>query len=72
MRLASEYKDIAGLNSVDCEAFDLQSWQETGRGSTSDYKYDLSEKFTNIFDDAELFDPPCQRRGMPTLSRGDI
>lgn len=65
MKLATEYKDIAGLDFIDCEAFDRQSWQETLASEIEDrrapsYKYD---KFINLFDDADLFDPPVGQEG---------
>jgi len=68
MDLASEYKDIAGLDFLDCEAFDLQSWQETADSESEDrrapnHKHDLASKFTNVFDDADLFDPPVGEEG---------
>jgi len=68
MKLASEYKAIARLDFVDCEAFDLESWQESVRNECEDrqapnYKYDLSRKFMNIFHDAALFDPPVGQEG---------
>ena len=67
-RLASEYKDLLGLPFADCDGFNFESWQETvllaiKPPASSDPKWTTYNKFRDMIDDAEIFDPPLIHQG---------
>lgn len=62
-KLASEYKDLLGINFNDCNDFDFESWQKSALRDDSNSKLLEYRTCRRMIDEANIFNEPTSHQG---------